>query len=107
MPSVTDFWADTAISEQQLEDWVASVRSKIVTASAETFFDGVGVLELTAVLSDSKIHLRRCIISSLEEHDQTGYDYFVSHAIDYVASFERRFEVEIPVKVNAGGEVRV
>jgi lysyl-tRNA synthetase class 1 len=107
MPSVTDFWADTAITEQELEDWVVSVRSKIVTASAETFFERMGILELTAELSDSKIHLRRCIISSLEEHDQTGYDYFVSHAIDYVASLERKFGVEIPIKVNAGGEVRV
>lgn len=107
MPSVTAFWTDTAITEQELEDWVASVRSKIVAASAETFFEGIGILELTAELSDGKIHLRRCAISSFEQCNQIGYEYFVSHAINYVANLARKFEVEIPIKVNAGGEVRV
>ena len=105
MPSVRAFWVDTAITEQELSDWVASVRPKVVTASAETFFAGMGVLELTAELSDGKIHLRRCIMDSREE--QAEYEYFVSHAVDYVASLERKFEVEIPVKVNSAGDVRV
>lgn len=107
MPSITAFWTDTAITKQELEDWVASVRPKIVAASAETFFEGMGILELTVELSDGKIHLRRCIISSLEEDDQAGYDHFQSHAVDYMANFARKFEVKIPIKVNAGGEVRV
>ena len=66
-----------------------------------------GILELTAELSDGKIHLRRCAISSFEQCNQIGYEYFVSHAINYVANLARKFEVEIPIKVNAGGEVRV
>lgn len=125
MPSLNAFWAETSITEQELEDWVESFRAKIVTVSAETFFEGfdsdvdeqdthyikgMGVLELAVELSDGKIHLRRSVISSFEGYGQAlsdEYNYFVSHAVDYVASLKRQFEIEIHIKVNKGGEVRV
>lgn len=62
------FWDETGIDRDRLEQWLEKEKPKIESMSArlEQHEDGIGVIEILAAMKDGKTHCRRLLFARIE-----------------------------------------